>query len=273
MKKSSKKVDKLKWKIIPIISVTSILICILLVISIIGKVILKENTFKIENRQKNIENYQQKNKEINVNGWIRVQGTNIDYPVVYDPTNKFIETNVTSDFTWVLENPNQLIDRTVILGHNLKNVSSNPLITNKDHTRFEQLMSFIYYDFAKNNQYIQYTKDNKNYLFKIFSVTLISDYNLPNSGYLSKQELKEYINKSIEDSFFDYNVSVDENDKIISLVTCTRFVPGTMSYRFKIEGKLLAENEKTKLSEVKIKDNYKEIEDVLKGGENNEEDI
>ena len=43
----------------------------------------------------------------------------------------------------------------------MKNVSSQPLIGDKNQGRFEQLMAYIYYDFVKENKYIQYTINNK----------------------------------------------------------------------------------------------------------------
>ena len=83
-------------------------------------------------------------------------------------------------------------------------------------------------------------------------------------------ELKDYLKKSLDDSYFKYDIDVDENDKIISLITCTRFFGGLKSTRFKIDGKLLEKDEKAKLSKVSTKSNYQEIEEILKGGKSNE---
>lgn len=266
MKKKSK-----KWRksVISVI-VLSVIIIILLFTTIVILLNQKE-VYKIESRTNNVIEYQKENKEYNVDGWVRVQGTNIDYPVILADTWKVNLNNIVGDFTWRLENSDNLMQRTVILGHNIRNVSSNPLIANKNHSRFEQLMSFIYYDFAKQNQYIQYTKDGKDYLFKIFSVSFEENANIDFSGYQSKKELKEYIKKSLDDSYFKYDVEVDENDKIITLVTCTRFFEENPTYQFKIDAKLVEDDEKIKLSKVVVKDNYKAIEDIMKGGEENEE--
>ncbi len=268
MKKKNKKNRKKLW--IPIIVMFIIIgLLVYLIVSLFNQNILVDTKYKIEKRSENVEKYKAEHTEYDTNGWLRVQGTNIDYPVIYEDEITNID-KIEGNFLWVLENPEELLNRTVILGHNIRNVSSNPLITDENHTKFEQLMSFIHYDFAKENQYIQYTKDGKDYLYQIFSVSLIRDYNLPYSGYLNETELKEYIEQALEDSYFKYDVEVDENDKIITLVTCTRFYTGTTSYRFKVEGKLLSEDEEAKLTEVTVKDNYKEIEDIMKGGEVNE---
>lgn len=264
MKKKSK-----KWRI-PVIPIATILAIIIILISIIIAIWLKQKeVYKIEKRTDNITEYQKKNKKYDVDGWLRVQGTNIDYPVIIDDA-KIDLTSITDDFLWRREKTEELQRRTVILGHNIRNVSRNPLITDKNHSRFEQLMSFIYYDFAKENQYIQYTKNGKNYLYKIFSISFIKDDDLIQSGYLSKEELKDYIEKSLEDSYFKYDMEVDENDKIITLITCTRFFSGTTTYKFKIDGKLVPADEKTTLSKISTKENYKKIEDMMKGGISNE---
>lgn len=258
-----------KRRIILVFCTTLLLIGIILLIYLIGNLLMDKEDYKIESRSEDILKYQEKQNNYSVEGWLRVQGTNIDYPVIYT-SNTLELNNIVEDFVWRLEEDENLLDRTVILGHNIRNVSSNPLITDKEHTRFEQLMSLVYYDFAKENQFIQYTKNGKDYIYKIFSVSFINDYDLRYSGYLSKNDLKEYIKQAIEDSYFKYDVEVDENDKIITLVTCTRFFSGNTSYQFKVEGKLLDEEEKLKLSKVTINDNYKEIEAIMKGGEVNE---
>lgn len=249
---------------------------IVLLILIIGPLYLisnnttKNKEYKIEPRTENFQTYKEKTPQYDVDSWLRVQGTNIDYPIIYD-NGKNNLNEIVDDFLWKLEKTDEIIDRTVILGHNIRNVSSTPLITESTHTRFEQLMSFIYYDFAKENQYIQYTMNGKDYLYQIFSVSLIKENQLIKTGYLTKEELKEYIEDAKNDSYFKYDIEVDENDKIITLVTCTRFFGGTKSYRFKIEGKMIDEEEKAINAEVTIKDNYKEIENILKGGILNEE--
>ena len=87
---------------------------------------------------------------------------------------------------------------------------------------------------------------------------------------MDEEELKDYLKKSLDDSYFKYDIDVDENDKIITLITCTRFFGGLKSTRFKIDGKLLEKDEKAKLSKVSTKSNYQEIEEILKGGKSNE---
>lgn len=270
MSKNNKRIKNTKKQLIMMISLTTLAIAV--IITIICIAISNIESYKIEPRADRIESYEkllkEKDDSYSVDGWLRVQGTNIDYPVVFI-SDTFDESIGIGDYVWSIESEDKLLNRTVILGHNIRNVSQTPLITNKDHTRFEQLLSFIYYDFAKDNQFIQYTKNGKNYIYQIFAVSLIDEYDLPLSGSMSAKDQKKYIEDSIKNSYFKYDVDVKSDDKIISLITCTRFY-GETKYRFKIDGKLLADNEKTKLRKVSKNKSYDEIEDIIRSGEENE---
>lgn len=224
--------------------------------------------YKIESRVENIENYKNKDDNVEAIAWIRVQGTNIDYPVVNNNNRQAKVNTIADDFTWTQGITDKLPNKLFILGHNIRNVSSNPLITDKSHTRFEQLLSFVYLDFVKENKYIQYTIDGKDYLYKIFSVSFVKDDTLDyKSTNYSKKELTNYINQSKKDSFFDFNVEVENTDKIISLITCTRFFGPTTSYDFKIDGRLVRKDELTVNYDVNKNKNYKKIEKIMRGEE------
>ena len=90
---------------------------------------------------------------------------------------------------------------------------------------------------------------------------------------LSKTELKKYISKSLKDSFYDYDVDVDENDKILTLSTCTRFYGATNKYVFKIDARMVRDKENVKNYSIKGNKNYKAIKEIMEGGEKNEEKI
>lgn len=240
-----------------------ILIVIMLTASLINFVISKTTYYKISSRVKNMEKYTKNNKDMPAIGWIRVQGTNIDYPIVYaQTTDKFAD--MIEDFTWSITNATKLVNRVYIFGHNILNISPNPIITAKNHRRFEQLPSFMYTDFAKENKYIQYTVDGKDYLYKIFSVSIVEDYNLYHESVeYSKEDLKEYINQSLSDSFYDYDIDVNENDKIITLSTCTRFFGATSKYTYKVDARMVRDNELITNYSLKENKNYKVIKDKM----------
>ena len=144
----------------------------------------------------------------------------------------------------------------------------------------EKLTMFIknevdnFLDFAKENKYIQYTINGKNYLYKIFSVSIVEeDRLLYNTDNYSKAELKTYIDDSLQDSFYDFDVDVDENDNIITLATCTRFYGATAMYTYKIDARMVRDGEKIKNYSVKENKNYDKIKKTMEGGEKNEKEI
>ncbi len=271
MKKNKIKRKKLIWVNIG----TTILVIAIVGLLIYGMTSLVSGIkpfYEIKERTNKINNYNKTHEETNAVGWIRVQGTNIDYPVIYASSSVDV-SKITEDFTWVLDNVDELTNYTYILGHNIRNVSSNPLITDKSHTRFEQLPSFLYLDFAEKNKYIQYSIDGKDYLFKIFSTSFVKHTDQKTETENMKQEeLKEYINKSLKDSYFDFDVDVDENDKIITLATCTRFYGPTTEYMYKIDARLVRDNEKIKNYKVEENDNYKAIKKIMKVGDEDDKE-
>ena len=155
-----------------------------------------------------------------------------------------------------------------VMGHNIMNLSSNPMITNPDHVRFEQLLSFAHYDFAKDNQYVQFTVDGKDYLFKIFSISFpeSSSSSSLNGELYTDEDVKGVSQRAINDSIFDYDVDVNEKDNLITLVTCTRMF-GNKSRNFQVMARQVRSGESTGLSKVTKNDNYKVIEKRMKGAE------
>lgn len=227
------------------------------------------DNFKVKSRVDNIA----KDKASDVDGaktigWLRVQGTNIDYPVLYVPSISL--SDISSDFAWVEREFDSLPNNLYVSGHNIKNLSKNPEITDKDHNRFEQLLSFTYYDFIKDNQYIQFTFGGKDYVYKIFSVSypLSTNRDAFNFEDFGEEEMNKYLKKEIVNSIYDMNVNVKSTDKIITLSTCTRMYGADRDFR--VSARLLREDEKIKLSKVEKTSLYEEIENIMKGDEVNE---
>lgn len=222
--------------------------------------------YETKERTENITKYNKTHEQTKAVAWIRVQGTNIDYPVIYSDGTVNIQ-EITEDFTWVLNDIEEVKNKIFVLGHNIRNVSRNPIITDKNHTRFEQLPSFMYLDFIEDNKYVQFTINGKDYLYKIFSVSIVKDSELSyQTTSLEKGDLKEYIDKSLKESYYDFDIDVDENDNIITLATCTRFYGYSPRYTYKIDARMVRDNEKIKNYKVEENNNYKEIQKTMKGG-------
>lgn len=253
-----------------VLIIAFLLFCLL--IGIISFLLLSKK-YTVVSRVNNVKEYAKNDpKDYKTVGWLKVEGTNIDYPVIYGP--KFDISKKVDDFVWTEADYNNLNNIIFITGHNILNLSSNPLITNSNHKRFEQLMSFTYLDFVKDNKYIQYTFNGEDYLYKIFAVSYVdpNGVDIYNSSQYSKEELQGYINKALKSSIFDFNVKVNGNDKVISLLTCTRMIKTKIgeNYDFKIDARLVRKGELIKNYEVKTNSNYKEIEKYMKGGDADE---
>ena len=139
-------------------------------------------------------------------------------------------------------------------------------------TGFEQLLSFIYPSFVEDNQYIAYTDVNNNKaIYKIYSVSLVeNDQSASFKDIYTSAEQKAYIEKAKKNSMYDIDVDVNEDDKLLSLMTCTRFYGGD-SYSFIVDARKLRDGEKQIVSKVSTNENYKKIVKRMKEGDTNEE--
>lgn len=230
------------------------------------------NFYKPKSRVDKYNDFVKKhNKEYQTVGWLKVQGTNIDYPIIYNAANIDINNIGDIDYLWTDRNEKKLTNRMQIIGHNIRNVSQNPIIGDKNHSRFEQLMAYIYYDFVKDNKYIQYTVNGKNYQYKIFAVSFVdnSDIDYGVNTY-SKNKLKKYITKTLKESYFKFDIDVNENDNVITLLTCTRMFGSNANKTFKIDARMVRDNEHYKNYNVEENKSYEKIKKIMKGGDSSE---
>ena len=242
---------------------------VVVLVLIVGSLLLKDYLFPYYKIASRVSDVKEKATETsgNVLGWIRVQGTNIDYPIVDIATKN--QSGEAYDYAWMNHPVNKLEKHIEVLGHNIQNVSSYPMIANPNHVRFEQLLGFVYTDFAKENQYIQLTIGNEDYLYRIYSVAFVRSEN--DESVLEDEKVNDYIQQAQKDSYFDFGVDVNENDKFITLITCTRFFGPTTEYEFKVEGRLVRKFEKITKNTITERETYQEIKQVLKEGETNAE--
>lgn len=236
------------------------------VVIVLGVVVIFSVCFYIFNKNMNNEIYSLESRVSNMDntkildsttvGWLRVQGTSIDTPIV--TLTDSISDNVDYDFLWLSSYYEDLENRKVIYGHNIRNVSSKPEIGNSEFIKFEDLMSFVYYDFAKENLYVQYSDYDGEGLYKIYAVSF--NYNYLEYGQSYKDsELSSYIKKAKEESIYDYEVDVNDSDEIISLITCTRYFGLLGQTQFRVDARKVRDGEKIVKYDVKTNDNYEKI--------------
>lgn len=238
--------------------------CLIILVTILF--INNKEYYIVENRDKNIaDSKKEDGKEYETIGWLRIQGTNIDYPLYNVTDYKFGYPVVSKPYVWSLYSDNKHHNTMFALGHNIMNLGGKPLLKDDSFDRLEEIMGFVYYDFAKRNKYMQLTIDNKNYLYKIFSVSFLESEVLNSFSYneFDKDDKTKYLDLITTNNIYNYNIDVNINDEILSIVTCSRFFGNNKKYNFIVSGRLIKNNEKNKNYSVKKSDNYKDIEKIL----------
>ena len=154
-------------------------------------------------------------------GWVKVPGTNIDYPVVKGNDNKYyLEHNYDKkrDYNgWVFMN----------YQNNIKDLDRNTILF--AHNRFYSGVMFgtlnnltkdTWYNNAKNNMitFNSMFEEMQWEVFSIYSIKVTDDY--LQTQFDSDEEYMEFIQKLRDRSIYHSDVIIDENDKILTLSTC-----------------------------------------------------
>lgn len=150
--------------------------------------------------------------------WIKVAGTNIDFPVVQGKDNDFYlkhDFNKNKSFSgsiFVDYKSNINTDKNIIIyGHNMRN-----------DTMFAQMKQFKNENFFKNNKYVTLYRDGTKKEYEIFSVYLANAKELKvSSDFSNNDDYEKYLKEQKEKSMFKRNVDLNSGDKIITLVTCS----------------------------------------------------
>ena len=180
---------------------------------------------KADNVYKNIKKINQstdKNKDDELSAinseykfWLKVDNTNIDYPVVQSKDNDFYLTHdfnknplasgsIFMDYRNNFEKDNSII----VYGHNMKN-----------KTMFAQLTQFKDKNFFNKNNLIKVEYKNNTYIYEVFSV-YTADLN--NEDYLKvdfkdENDYKKYINYIKDKSLYKKDIELNSNDNLITL--------------------------------------------------------
>lgn len=161
-------------------------------------------------------------KDINkeVVGWIKVEGTTINYPFVQTNNNKYYLNHSfdksSNGAGWVFmdyrNNKADFDKNTILYAHgrtngrmfgDLKNILTNNWLNNPDN--------FI----------VKLSTEYENTLWQVFSVYKIettSDY--IQTTFLNDDEYNNWQNMLLNRSFYNFNTNLNSNDKILTLSTC-----------------------------------------------------
>lgn len=150
----------------------------------------------------------------------------------------------------------------VLYGHNWNNLYERDggklAIGNKPgYTMFAQLPSYTNMSFAAKNPYIYFSTATDEGIWKVFSVAYceVSTKFPYHVSYTDKAKTANIINEWKERTMYDFGTDVNEDDRILTLSTCTRQYAGIGdSQRFVVVARLLREGEKVE-NNVKVEIN------------------
>ena len=154
-------------------------------------------------------------------GWLNVNNTKIDYPVVKSTDNDYY---LYRDYYknknrhgWIYmdyrNNIEDLSDNTIIFGHNLSN--------QKMFGTLRYVTNPSWYK-KSSNQIITFntTKENMKWqIISIYKIPVTNDYLIAN--FASPDEKLDFLKMVVERSIYDFNATYDENTKILTLSTCS----------------------------------------------------
>ena len=184
--------------------------------------------------------------------WVRIPGTNINYPVVQNTQDLNYYTHrgyykEASHYGVIWTNTdtrtgdrNNISSNTVLYGHNWKNCSASPRAGYSGDIMFEQLTGYHWLSTAQSSPYIYYSTASDEMTFVIFAcfyTELSFNYNVSegNIGYI--------ISEAKARSRHTFDVAVNSSDKILTLSTCTRAYGNTSNQRFVVMARLLRPGE------------------------------
>lgn len=163
----------------------------------------------------------EKLKEINKDtvGWIKVNGTDIEYAVVKaSDNNYYLDHNFENEYNkagWIFADYKNKLDGTdkniVIYGHN-----------RRDGSMFASLKNILKEEWYSNkeNRKITFITENEESIYEVFSIYQIEaeDYYITTN--FNNEEFLEYIQTVKNRSIKDFNVELTEEDNILTLSTC-----------------------------------------------------
>src|SRR5699024_5416683 len=151
-------------------------------------------------------------------GWITIDDTQINYPVLQSEDNihyldKNYEDNISRAGSIFLDYRNNISEptrNTVVYGHRMK-----------DGSMFQHLIKFLDEDFVVNHPTFQFDTLYNSYEAEIFVVyNTLTDFNYIETNFENDQEYTELLDNIRNESRYDLDVQVDEDDDIITLSTC-----------------------------------------------------
>lgn len=180
-----------------------------------------------ENRKNTQNNYNLENVlKINSDaiGWIKIDGTNIDYPVMQNG-DYYLHRNIYKKYSshgtpYLAAHCNlKISDNLTVYGHHMN-----------DNSMFSQLDNYKSYNFYKNHKYIKfYTLENGQTIENTYEVAIAfktvvySDKGFKYykySNFYDQQEFNSFVDNCKNLQFYNTETNLNYKDTLITLSTC-----------------------------------------------------
>ena len=166
--------------------------------------------------------------------WLKMDNTKIDYPVVQSNDNSyyldrdFNKNHLAAGSIFMDFRNNFDSDKSVVIyGHNMRN-----------NTMFGELDNFKKESFFKENNKFKIEYKDKTYTYEVFSVYIgDASENFVEVEFDSDEDYIDYLNRIKSKSLFKSDIEVSNNDKIVTLYTCSYEFDGA---RTVVNGKLIS---------------------------------
>lgn len=234
-RKEKRKANKVKI----IISIIQLIFIVILIYSLINiflwyksnkanKQVMEELSQTIETVKEDGEddkkykiNFEElKSKNFDTVAWLKVENTNIEFPVVKANDNSYYLTHnfnkEGNSAGWIFADYKNKFNgkdkNIVIYGHNMR-----------DNSMFGSLKKVIKEEWYnnENNKYIILATENEYSIYEVFSVYQIEkeDYYIK-TDFNSDKEFEEFLQKVKERSIKDFNIDISKENSILTLSTC-----------------------------------------------------
>ena len=200
-------------------------------------------------------------------GWLKIDGTNIDTPIVQSALTEdggddeyYLKRNFYKQedkygnpFLDSYNTGSELDTNNIIYGHNMT-----------DGLSFAQLEKYYTIDGFKESPIIKYSTIYKDYYFKIYAVIITNGYHSGDNNYLfdytitrftGEENFGTFIEAIDERKLYDTGVDINTNDKLITLSTCSYEIKQNQMGRLAIIGRLVRDGESTAVDTSKVTEN------------------
>lgn len=197
-------------------------------IAIAEETIQSEVTIQKTERMLKLEELQKENEDII--GWIEIENTNINYPVLQGSDNDFYmnhdyqkkQTTIGSifldkDYVWEPPSSNLLI-----YGHNIKN-----------GTMFQNLLNYKEKNYYEQHPNIRFTTKNEDVYYEIIAAFSSKVYDKSDENVFryyffinaqNEEEYKEFVQNAKKASFYDTGKTAVYGEQLLTLSTCAYHV-------------------------------------------------